>query len=71
MTRRAIVQDGQLVLKDPLQLPNGTEVTVDVEVAEDEEDPLLWLAAHAVDTGVTDGAEQHDHYIYGSPKRER
>jgi hypothetical protein len=21
------------------------------------------------DSGLTDGAEQHDHYIYGTPKR--
>jgi len=65
----AIVQNGHLVPKMPLALPEGTQVTVHIEM--EEEDPLLWLAAHAVETGLTDGAEQHDHYIYGSPKREK
>ncbi|NCO42644.1 MAG: hypothetical protein COZ06_36855 [Armatimonadetes bacterium CG_4_10_14_3_um_filter_66_18] len=32
-------------------------------------DPLLSLPA--IDLGITDGAEQHDHYIYGTPKRQR
>jgi hypothetical protein len=36
---------------------------------EEEEDALLWLARNAIDTGITDGADEHDHYIYGSPKR--
>jgi hypothetical protein len=67
MTLKAVVQDGQLVLKDRLQLPNGTELTLNVDIPE-KEDALSWLAAHAVETGLTDGAEQHDHYIYGALK---
>jgi hypothetical protein len=31
--------------------------------------PLLWLARHAIASDRTDGADEHDHYIYGSPKR--
>jgi hypothetical protein len=30
---------------------------------------LAYLDALAVDTGITDLATQHDHYIYGLPKR--
>jgi len=29
------------------------------------------LSLPAIDLGITDGAEQHDHYIYGTPKRQR
>jgi predicted DNA-binding antitoxin AbrB/MazE fold protein len=69
MTTDAIVQNGLLVPKTPLALPEGKQVALHIETEED--DPLLWLAAHAVDTGVTDFAEQHDHFIYGTPKREK
>ena len=30
---------------------------------------LLELHKYAVDTGIGDLAEQHDHYLYGTPKR--
>ncbi len=63
----AIVRNGQLVLKHPLPLPDGTPVKVRVEAC--EENPLLAIAQQAVDMGVSDGAERHDHYIYGTPKQ--
>lgn len=63
----AVVQNGQIVLKEPLALPDGTPVKVRVETS--TESPLLEIAGQAVDMGVSDGAEQHDHYIYGTPKQ--
>lgn len=63
----AVIQGGQLVLESPLPFPDGTRVQVRVEPA--TSDPLLFLAENAVNTGVTDLAEQHDHYVYGTPKR--
>jgi predicted DNA-binding antitoxin AbrB/MazE fold protein len=63
----AIVQNGQLVLKQPFALPDGTPVKVRVEAS--AQNPLLDIAGQAVDMDVADGAEQHDHYIYGTPKR--
>ena len=65
--REALVENGQLVLREPLALPDGTRVTVRVE--EPGESPLLEIARKAVDMGIEDGAEQHDHHIYGTPKR--
>ena len=65
--REAMVEKGQLVLREPLALPDGTVVKVRVE--EPGESPLLEIARNAVDMGVEDGAEQHDHDIYGTPKR--
>lgn len=64
--RNAVIQGGQPVLETPLSLPDGTRVRVCVEGP--EEDPLLFLAQNAVATGITDLAEQHDHYLYGTPK---
>jgi hypothetical protein len=40
-----------------------------VQVDEPEEHPLTWIAKHAINTGITDLADEHDHYIYGTPKR--
>ena len=63
--RDAVTKGGQLVLEVPLPFPDGTRVKVRVEA---DGDPLLFLANNAVATGVADLAEQHDHYIYGTPK---
>ena len=65
--REAVVENGQLVLQEPLPLPDGTRVKVRVE--QPGESPLLDIARSAVDMGVEDGAAQHDHYIYGVPKQ--
>lgn len=62
-----IVQKGQLIMPSPLALPDGARVTIHIESA--EEDPLLFLAKNAMDLGITDFANEHDHYIYDSPKR--
>ena len=33
-------------------------------------DILKFVTENAVDTGLTDMAHQHDHYLYGSPKHD-
>lgn len=63
----ATIQGGQPVLDAPLPLPDGTRVQVRVEAP--EQDPLLFLAEHAISTGIVDLADQHDHYIYGTPRQ--
>ncbi len=65
--RSATVSCGQLVLNEPLPLPDGTKVVIRVE--EPQDNPLLFIAKNAVDLGVSDSADEHDHYIYGTPKR--
>lgn len=65
--REAVIKGGQLVLEAPLAMPDGTRVRVRVEPADD--DPLLFLANNAVATGVTDMADQHNHHIYGAPRK--
>jgi len=61
----AVVRGGQLVLREPLPLPDGTRVIVSVKTPAPS--VLLDIADAAVDMDVADGAEQHDHYIYGTP----
>ena len=34
-----------------------------------DKDPAFEIASLAVDTHIPDLAEEHDHYLYGSPKR--
>jgi predicted DNA-binding antitoxin AbrB/MazE fold protein len=78
---KAIYENGVLRLKEPLPLPEGAQVDITVTSQEDNSDRAQgmedqsWdaltqlLADCAIDTGVTDLAQQHDHYLYGIPKR--
>jgi predicted DNA-binding antitoxin AbrB/MazE fold protein len=79
MTRnlRAIYERGALRLKERLPLPDGTEVDITLTSREavDEQSQAMddhsWdaltklLAECAINTGVSDLARQHDHYLYG------
>jgi predicted DNA-binding antitoxin AbrB/MazE fold protein len=78
---KAIYEQGVLRLKEPLSLPDGTQVDVTVTSHEDNGvpsqvmDDRSWdtltqlLGDCEIDTGVQDLASQHDHYLYGIPKR--
>ncbi len=82
MTRRfAIVRRGGLELSEPLEIPDGTAVTVFVERADAAapgetspakstplEDPLSDVEEWGAD-GPVDLSVQHDHYASGAPKR--
>ena len=74
MTRtiRAVYEKGMLYPLEAIEgLADQTLVKVTVEVEEkrlSEEDPILEVIG-ICRGGPEDGAEQHDHYIYGSPKR--
>jgi hypothetical protein len=78
MTFSGQVVDGQIVLPAPLSLPNGTTVKVEVVPAEPPAPPAgdrpKSFLEHFKDViGKVDlppdAAEQHDHYLYGTPKR--
>ena len=67
-----IVQNGVVVLDQPSTLKEGTRVRIAVEPLEADcktlREVLLSLAGTA--EGLpSDMAEQHDHYIHGTPKR--
>ena len=73
---KAIYEKGVLKLTEPLSIPDGAHVDVTVTLEEqdngkhppDTEDPS-WdaltklLAECGIDTGVSDLAQQHDHYL--------
>lgn len=79
---KAIYEQGVLRLEEPLSLPDGAQVDVALIVPEKDNgatsqpmDGRSWdtltqlLADCEIDTGVAALASQHDHYLYGIPKR--
>jgi hypothetical protein len=67
MTYRGRVENGQIVLDSSARLPEGA--IVEVKPIALGHDPADDLADEAVATGIPDLAYQHDHYLYGLPKR--
>ena len=73
MTVRGHILNGTVVLDEPVKLPDGTSVEVDVRaLAAGDEAPTLYERLADV-IGIapalpTDMAENHDHYIHGTPK---
>ena len=64
--------DGQFIVPDqPVQLPVGQRLRVQVEVAEPSAAPFADLLCFAADLpdAPRDLSTQHDPYLYGSPKR--
>ena len=87
MTYRGHVESGKIVLEETCDLPDGTEVDVQLTVRaeaeggkepcqENEEDLPPTLFERLKDVVGTakglppDAALNHDHYLYGMPKRE-
>ena len=59
----ATYQNGILKPKEPLTLTEGAEVRLTITPAGEPFDPLE--AVIGIGEGRTDGAENHDKYIYG------
>ena len=78
MTYRGHIKNGQITLDEPVELPEGAVVNVDlvaVEPAENgQEQPTIWekllKLAGTVEGLPSDLAKNHDHYLYGVPKKE-
>jgi predicted DNA-binding antitoxin AbrB/MazE fold protein len=79
MTRnlKATYEQGKLRLKEPLPLPDGTQVEITVILREEDNGERSqgmgdqsWealnqlLAECALDTGISDFARNHDRYLY-------
>lgn len=79
MTFRGTVRNGRVELDRPSDLPEGAAVDVHVRGAVRPskggrrnprlDDPAFNLSALAVSSARADGALEHDHYVYGTPKR--
>jgi hypothetical protein len=70
MTVEGVVRNGVIVVDPSVPLPEGTRVQVLLPVPEKPSlaDKLLALAGTVNDL-PDDMAEQHDHYLHGTPKR--
>jgi hypothetical protein len=70
MTLEGRVENGAIVLEPPTRLPEGARVRV--EIIPNTEPTLLSCIGHLVGKAKhlpPDAAEQHDHYLYGTPKK--
>jgi hypothetical protein len=72
MTIMGVVEQGVIVLEPGSKLPEGTRVKIVPEPATTTESPtfldLLEFAGCMPDLPA-DFAQQHDHYIHGTPKK--
>ena len=79
MTVEGHIENGQIVLNDPLALPNGAKVTVLVQADRDQNEadeqfPSLYERLKSV-AGKASGlpadlAVNHDYYLHGQSKRQ-
>jgi hypothetical protein len=68
MTYRGYIKNGQITLEQPVQLPEGAQVAV--EVLPQDESVLSKLAKLAVPGGLPpDYSQQHDHYVKKTPRK--
>ena len=64
ITIDAVIESGQLKLKEPVVLAEGTPVRVTITPVEEWDDPFAGVIGIG-DSGRTDGAQNHDKYLYG------
>ncbi len=77
MTYKGHVENGVIVLDEPADLPEGATVQIEFAVSDsgNTEDAIPSLAeslASVIGKAVgmpEDAAENHDHYLYGTPKK--
>jgi hypothetical protein len=70
--------DGRVIVPDePVDLSPNQALIVRIEAKNVDEPPtresaLAWLVANATDSTAvpSDLSHQHDHYLYGTPKRD-
>ena len=79
MTLEGRIENGVVVFNEPVALPDGTVVRVEVVAATPAQDHKAEQAGHflkhyknligTVDDLPADAALNHDHYLYGLPKK--
>lgn len=73
MNYRGHVKGGVVVFDEPVELPEGLEVRVEVMPTGTEQQPTLYDRLQPV-IGIAEGVPEDaalnvDHYLYGHPKR--
>jgi hypothetical protein len=74
MTYRGRIQNGVVVLEQGADLPEGIEVEVQPATVEEDRDTksiqeMLLKFAGTVNDMPSDFAQNHDHYVHGTPKK--
>lgn len=72
MVYRGHVKDGAVVLDEPVALPEGAEVEVDIVSVPKEGTTLgerMMKYAGCIKGLPADFSVNHDHYLYGTPKK--
>ena len=69
MTFKAHIKNGAIVLDEPMDLPEGTVLQIQPAEPAATLGDLLQDVAGKGKNLPPDGSSQHDHYIYGTPKR--
>lgn len=69
MTYKAHIKNGVAVLDDDVKLQEGTEVLIQPVVAPATLGDLLRDVTGKGKGLPSDGSNQHDHHIYGTPQR--
>jgi predicted DNA-binding antitoxin AbrB/MazE fold protein len=67
ITVEATYENGQLNFKQPVALAEGTPVRVTITSLNEDEDPLTGVIGK-IASGRTDGAANHDKYLYGKKR---
>jgi hypothetical protein len=66
------IKDGKIVVDPGERLPEGAIVRIEPVQRAGDLDQVYRLGDDAVDDDLPpDLAREHDHYLYGTPKRER
>ncbi len=69
MAYRGTYKNGVVTLDEPAPLSDGQRVTIELEATESTATQrLLKLAGNFADSPA-DASVDHDHYLYGAPKR--
>lgn len=71
---RAIYRNGVFAPtpRQKVKLKDGQAVELLIKkLPEVDDDPAFDIASLAVETGIPDLAKEHDHYLYGTPKRNK
>jgi len=70
MVYHGTFKNGVVVLEDAAALKEGQRVTVLPEEARSTTQKLSAAIAGAIKDDSPDASRNHDHYLYGAPKRE-
>jgi predicted DNA-binding antitoxin AbrB/MazE fold protein len=59
-------EGGVLTPKQRVELPEGIEVRISIDVRDEDRDPLADVIGIGDAAAVSDAAQQHDRYLYGN-----